>query len=136
MIFDVTTTDALTLISDGTNSIDVRAPIEFKAGTIPLSRNLPLMNDAERALWLAPRSNAKVQTGDRAWLHLVSGGLREQRIKALGRISLPGTRSDIRPGSKRSQSCRVDSAQPGWIYSAFRADLAMRIALVVSSKSK
>ena len=82
MICNVTTTDALALISQGTNSIDVRAPIEFKAGTIPLSRNLPLMNDAERALvgtcFKREGSDAATALG----YDLVSDGLREQRIKA------------------------------------------------------
>lgn len=37
------------ILATDTPIIDVRAPIEFKQGSMPAAHNLPLMNDAERA---------------------------------------------------------------------------------------
>lgn len=36
------------ILATDTPIIDVRAPIEFKQGSMPAAHNLPLMNDAER----------------------------------------------------------------------------------------
>jgi len=62
--------------------IDVRAPIEFSAGALPMASNLPLMNDAERhdvgKCYKANGQNAAIALGE----ELVSGSRRADRIAA------------------------------------------------------
>lgn len=62
--------------------IDVRAPIEFAAGSLPGAINLPLMDDDERrevgTCYKRSGQGAAVELGNR----LVSGGRRERRIDA------------------------------------------------------
>lgn len=62
--------------------IDVRAPVEFKAGSIPGAINLPLMNDEERhAIGITYKEKgqkAAIELGHQ----LIQGEVREQRIAA------------------------------------------------------
>ena len=73
---------SLRLISEGIVSIDVRAPIEFHSGTLPFSKNLPIIDDDERAkIGLCYKSegpDAATRLGHR----LVSGDLKEGRVAA------------------------------------------------------
>ena len=70
------------LFSQNYNFIDVRAPIEFAAGSIPGAINLPLINNDERHLigtvYKTKGQNAAVELGHQ----LVSGEIREQRLDA------------------------------------------------------
>lgn len=66
---------------DNTPLIDVRAPVEFKQGHLPNAVNLPILNDAERALIGTVYKNegnvAAVQLGHQ----LVAGNIKAERIK-------------------------------------------------------
>jgi tRNA 2-selenouridine synthase len=61
--------------------IDVRAPVEFNAGAIPHSVNLPIMNDQERALvgtcYKEQGQAAAIELGH----SLVNGKVKEERIQ-------------------------------------------------------
>ena len=74
--------NSLRLISEGIVSIDVRAPIEFQRGALPSSKNLPIMDDDERAkvglCYKSEGSDAATRLGHR----LVSGDLKEERVAA------------------------------------------------------
>lgn len=74
--------ELLELFLKKTPLIDVRAPIEFNAGIIPFSVNLPLMNDQERHLvglcYKEKGQAAAIELGHQ----LVSGSAKESRIKA------------------------------------------------------
>jgi len=69
------------LLAD-TALIDVRAPIEYRAGSIPNAVNLPLLNDAERhevgKRYKANGQDAAIVLGNK----LVSGSTREERTAA------------------------------------------------------
>lgn len=71
----------LEMFLNSTPLIDVRAPIEFKAGSIPGSVNLPIMNDDERA----KVGTLYKQVGQTAAIHLghelVSGRIKEAKIE-------------------------------------------------------
>lgn len=62
--------------------IDVRAPIEFKQGSLPNSTNLPLLNDEERALvgttYKKEGKDAAIALGHQ----LVSGPIKASRVQA------------------------------------------------------
>ncbi len=70
------------IILDQIPIIDVRAPIEFLEGAIPGSVNLPVMNNEERAqvgtIYKRQGQAAAIALGQQ----LVSGEIKEQRIKA------------------------------------------------------
>jgi tRNA 2-selenouridine synthase len=70
------------LLNREVHVIDVRAPVEFFAGKIPGSVNLPLLTDEERALvgtaYKQQGSEEAIALGHR----LVSGPIKEARIKA------------------------------------------------------
>lgn len=61
--------------------IDVRAPVEFEQGTLPGAVNLPILNDAERALvgttYKMKGQDAAVALG----LQLISSEVKEQRVE-------------------------------------------------------
>lgn len=62
--------------------IDVRAPVEFAAGSLPASVNRPILNDNERAL---VGTTYKIEGPERAielGHRLVSGATKEERIQA------------------------------------------------------
>lgn len=62
--------------------IDVRAPVEFKAGSIPGAINLPLMNDEERhAIGITYKEKGQ-QAAIELGHQLIQGQVREQRIAA------------------------------------------------------
>ena len=64
-----------------TRWIDVRAPVEFLAGSVPGAVNLPLLNDGERhqigITFKEKGQQAAIELGQR----LVSGEIRDERIK-------------------------------------------------------
>lgn len=66
----------------GGKFLDVRAPVEFAAGSIPQSLNLPILNDEERHLvgtcYKQQGPEAAVELGHT----LVSGSVREAKIQA------------------------------------------------------
>lgn len=70
------------ILASDTPIIDVRAPIEFQQGAMPAARNIPLMNDKERAevgtCYKQHGSHKAVELGHQ----LVSGEIKVQRIKA------------------------------------------------------
>jgi tRNA 2-selenouridine synthase len=70
-----------------TTWIDVRAPIEFKAGSIPGAISLPLLTNEERhEIGIAYKnqgSEAALQLGHQ----LVSGQVRQKRVKAWSRLA-------------------------------------------------
>lgn len=72
----------LALLRRGTPFIDVRAPGEAERGTVPGARNLPILDDAERArvgtTYKQQGQDAAIRVGHR----LVSGAVREERIGA------------------------------------------------------
>ncbi len=69
------------LLIQSTPWIDVRAPIEFKSGSVPGAINLPLLLDEERqqvgTVYKLQGQNAAIDLGH----SLVSGPIREQRLK-------------------------------------------------------
>ncbi|AMG68747.1 TPA: tRNA 2-selenouridine(34) synthase MnmH [Providencia stuartii] len=70
------------ILATDTPIIDVRAPIEFKQGSMPAAHNLPLMNDAERAAvgtcYKQQGSKKAVELGHQ----LVNGAIRSERLAA------------------------------------------------------
>lgn len=70
------------LIQDQAHIIDVRAAIEFSAGHIPCSENLPILNDAERALvgttYKKEGPAAAVTLGHQ----IVQGAVKEERLSS------------------------------------------------------
>jgi tRNA 2-selenouridine synthase len=71
-----------TLLLAVTPIIDVRAPVEFLAGSIPGSVNLPIMNDEERAQ-VGTTYKQKGQEAAVALGHqLVAGAVKEERVQA------------------------------------------------------
>ena len=82
MAKDIRLADFADLFLNSTPLIDVRAPIEFKAGHLPGAVNLPLLNDDERAaVGTAYKANgqaAAIELGHQ----LVSGAVKEARIQA------------------------------------------------------
>ena len=72
----------LTLLTREVPLIDVRSPVEFEQGALPASRNLPIMNDAERhrigRCYKQQGHDAAVELG----FELVHGHVRETRIEA------------------------------------------------------
>ena len=72
----------LTALRQDTPMIDVRAPIEFEQTALPSARNLPILNDAERAEVGLCYKN-KGQVAATALGHqLVSGSTKDERIQA------------------------------------------------------
>ena len=67
------------LLSD-TPLIDVRAEIEFKAGSFPSARNMPILNDDERALVGICYKDKGPDAAKALGHELVSGAIRENRI--------------------------------------------------------
>jgi tRNA 2-selenouridine synthase len=61
--------------------IDVRAPVEFQAGSIPYSINLPIMNDEERHLIGTCYKEFGQEKAIQLGHELVSGDLKAHRIK-------------------------------------------------------
>ena len=70
------------LFLDSTPLLDVRAPIEFIKGAIPLATNLPLLDDDERrrvgTAYKQHGQQAAIELGHR----LVGGEIKEQRVEA------------------------------------------------------
>lgn len=73
--------DYANLLLKQTPLIDVRAPVEFKEGSLPNAVNLPLMTDAERhevgIKYKAEGQQAAIELGHR----FVSGKVKEERVR-------------------------------------------------------
>ena len=72
--------DTLELLVDGTVLIDVRAPIEFTAGSLPGARNLPILNDDQRRLIGTTYKQSGREEAIQLGLSLFSGPLKAERI--------------------------------------------------------
>jgi len=74
------------LLASNTPLLDVRAPVEFLHGAFPGAKNLPLLNDHERAavgkLFKSSGQQAAIDYGHK----LVNGHLKEARVKAWERF--------------------------------------------------
>lgn len=85
--------------------IDVRAPVEFEQGSLPNAVNLPILNDAERALvgttYKMKGQDAAVNLG----LELISGDTKVQRLELWKKYiqAHPQTVLFCYRGGKRSQ---------------------------------
>ncbi len=70
------------LLDDSVRIIDVRAPVEFAAGSIPASYNHPIMNDQERAevgtAYKLHGQQHAIELGHK----LVQGPIKEERVQA------------------------------------------------------
>lgn len=70
------------LLTEGVGMIDVRAPIEAKASTLPGAQNLPILNDDERArvgvCYKEHGQEQAIKLGHR----LVSGSIKDERVGA------------------------------------------------------
>lgn len=75
-------TDWRALLTGNVPLLDVRAPVEFKAGAFPNAQNAPLMNDAERAAIGKCYKQAGQGAAIALGLKLVSGSLKEARVAA------------------------------------------------------
>ncbi len=64
-----------------TSLIDVRAPIEFIAGSLPGSINLPIMNDEERALVGTTYKQSGREEAIKLGHNLVSEDVKESRLQ-------------------------------------------------------
>ena len=71
----------ISLLHKQTPLMDVRAPIEFKKGSLPRSVNLPILFDDERHQ--VGKTYKKLGSGPATDLgfNLVSGDLKEKRVK-------------------------------------------------------
>ena len=78
----ITELECKDLIKKGHRWIDVRAPIEFSAGTLPNAVNLPILSDDERhqigTCYKKQGHDQAVEMGHR----LVTGANKEQKIQA------------------------------------------------------
>ncbi|WP_413292533.1 tRNA 2-selenouridine(34) synthase MnmH [Bdellovibrio sp. HCB185ZH] len=70
------------LLHDSVRIIDVRAPVEFAAGSIPCSSNHPIMNDKERAEVGTAYKMHGQQHAIELGHSLVQGPIKEERVKA------------------------------------------------------
>jgi tRNA 2-selenouridine synthase len=78
----ITSSHALTLIAKGASSIDVRAPVEFQRGALPSSKNLPILNDQQRAeVGLCYKSEGP-KAATRLGYQLVSGDLKQECVSS------------------------------------------------------
>ena len=74
--------DYRTLLARAIALIDVRAPVEFAQGALPAARNLPLMNDSERAAVGTCYKREGQQAALALGHKLVGGDTRAQRLQA------------------------------------------------------
>jgi tRNA 2-selenouridine synthase len=70
------------LLDDSIRIIDVRAPVEFKVGSIPCSINYPIMNDQERAAVGTAYKMQGQQHAIELGHNLVQGLIKEERVQA------------------------------------------------------
>lgn len=73
--------ELLKLFLDRTPLIDVRAPVEFKAGSVPGAINLPIMADEERALVGTCYKERGQAEAIKLGHELVGGNIKAQRIE-------------------------------------------------------
>ena len=80
MIKFPTTADFYAIVTENIPLIDVRAPVEFKAGSFPMAVNLPILDDEDRHLvGLCYKQKGKEAAFELAFQR-VSGKVREKRI--------------------------------------------------------
>lgn len=77
-----TTSDLYELFLSDTPLLDVRAPVEFKAGAFPNTINVPLMDDEQRHLVGVRFKQAGQEAAIRLGRQLVSGAIKQQRVEA------------------------------------------------------
>ncbi len=70
------------LLNDQVSIVDVRAEIEFKAGSIPNSTNRPILNDQERAQVGTIYKQQGSEDAIRLGYKLISGEVKEKRLQA------------------------------------------------------
>lgn len=80
--------DLAALVLSAQPLMDVRAPIEFQEGSLPLAKNLPLMNDADRAAIGKRYKDAGQDEAILLGLKLVSGEHKAERIAAWQQFAL------------------------------------------------
>lgn len=97
------------LFLDHTPLIDVRAPVEFKAGHLPGSVNLPILNDEERHLigtcYKQEGQAAAIELGHK----LVSGQIKADRVQAWKTFIEENPRAQVfcfRGGLRSQLSCQ------------------------------
>ncbi len=73
---------AAEVIADDLPVLDVRAPVEFQQGSLPNARNLPILNDDERAAVGTRYREAGHDAAEQLGYALVSGKTRSARIAA------------------------------------------------------
>ena len=89
MSSSITPLQALTSIANGSSSIDVRAPLEFHKGSLPLSKNLPILDDEQRAAVGLCYKSEGPEAAMKMGYKFVQGALREERVsKWLGQLTL------------------------------------------------
>lgn len=104
-IQNITAEDLKPLFLKETAFIDVRAPVEFKQGSLPGAVNLPIINDEERALIGTLYKKEGQEAAVRLGHQLVSGSLKQERLEAWQNFILknPETVLYCFRGGKRSQ---------------------------------
>lgn len=75
------TNDFKSIVLNNTPLIDVRAPVEFKAGAFPGAVNFPILNDEERHIIGIHYKEAGNAAAIKLGHELVSGQIKESRIK-------------------------------------------------------
>jgi tRNA 2-selenouridine synthase len=68
------------LIQKKTPFIDVRSPAEFNQGSIPLSINIPILNDMEREIVGKAFKSSGQETAEKIGYELVSGKIKNDRV--------------------------------------------------------
>ena len=68
------------LIKKKTPFIDVRSPAEFNQGSIPLSINIPILNDMEREIVGKAFKSSGQETAKKIGHQLVSGNIKNHRV--------------------------------------------------------
>lgn len=114
----VITDDFQRLIVEGIPLIDVRAPVEFQAGTVPDAVNLPLLQDNQRHLvgqcYRRQGKDAAVALGHQ----LLQGSLREQVVADW--LAFLARHPDAhlycsRGGMRSAIACQWIGAEQGWL---------------------
>ncbi len=96
--------------------VDVRAPIEFVAGSIPGSVNFPLLNDEERHLVGTAYKQKGREDAIRLGHELVSGEIKEQRMHAWSQFLMRNPQAVITcfRGGLRSKTMQSWLAEAGY----------------------
>jgi len=103
-----TTEDYLSLVTGDTPLIDVRAPVEYNAGSFPNSINLPILDDEDRHLVGLCYKKEGRQAAFALAFKRVSGTIKEERIAAWEDFCAanPGTKFFCFRGGMRSKTAQ------------------------------